>query len=88
MFPFFAGLFSPTLTQEDVEDGSWEFIAPKNTLDNQSIEFEVDAAERLFIDPQHSYVKLRLKIRNVDNTPLAADVEVSLINFVATTFWK
>ena len=80
--------FSPTLTQEDVEDGSWELIAPKNTLDNRSIEFEVDAAEKLFIDPQHSYVKLTLKIRNADNTPLAADVEVSVINFVATTFWK
>ena len=45
----------------------------KNALNNRSIDlFEVDAADNLFIDPQHSYAKMKLRIRNADNTPLAA----------------
>ena len=53
--------FSPAITQEDVEDGYWEPIASKNTLDNRSVEFEIDATNKLFIDPQHSYVKIEMK---------------------------
>ena len=80
--------FSPAITQEDVEDGYWEPIASKNTLDNRSIEFEIDATNKLFIDPQHSYVKMKLRIRNVGDSPLAADAEVSVINYIASTLWK
>ena len=80
--------FSPAITQEDVEDGYWEPIASKNTLDNRSVEFEIDATNKLFIDPQHSYVKMKLRIRNVDDSPLAADAEVSVINYIASTLWK
>ena len=81
-------IFSPVLTQEEVSEGFWEPIAPKNTLDNRSIEFEVNAAGPLFMDPQHSYVKMKLRIVNTDNTPLVADAEVSTINYIATTLWK
>ena len=81
-------IFSPALTQEEVSEGFWEPIAPKNTLDNRSIEFEVDTAGSLFIDPQHSYVKMKLRIVNTDNTPLVADAEVSTINYIASTLWK
>ena len=57
-------------------------------MDNRSIEFEVDTAGPLFKNPQHSYIKMKLRIINTDNTPLAADAEVSTINCVATTLWK
>ena len=81
-------LFSPEIIQKDVESGYWETIASKNTLDNRSIEFEIDAADKLFVDPQHSYVKTTLRIRNADNTPLEANAEVSVINYIGATLFK
>ena len=80
--------FSPAIVQEDVEEGYWEPIASSNTLDNRDIQFHIDAADKLFIDPQHSYVKMRLKIQNNDDTALADDAEVSVINYIAATMWK
>ena len=68
--------------------GEWETIASKNTLDNRSIEFEIDAADKLFVDPQHSYLKTTLRIRNVDNTPIEANAEVSVINYIGATLFK
>ena len=80
--------FSPAIVQKDVEEGYWEPIASRNTLHNRDIQFHIDAVDKLFIDPQHSYVKMRSKIQNVDNTPLADDAEVSVINYIAATMWN
>lgn len=80
-------VFSGTARQEEIVDGYWEYCAPKNSLENTSIEFEIDGNET-FIDLQHSYVRTKLRIKHVDGTDLADNEEVSCISYLGSTLYK
>ena len=73
--------------QDEIVQGLWDKISPKNSIDQPTIEFEVDANKSV-IDLQNCYLCTKARIQNSDGTQLAADKEVSLINYPGSTLFK
>lgn len=80
-------LFSGRNIQRDVEDGTWEKYSPVSTIQNGIVEFKVEDSKS-FLDLQHCYLFTKARIVNSDNTALAADKEVGVVNYLAGTLWK
>ena len=74
-------IFDDYPRQEEIVNGFWEKISSKNSIENTTIEFEVDANKSV-IDLQNFYLCTKV---NGDGTNLAADKEVSLINYPGST---
>jgi hypothetical protein len=80
-------LFSDKLVQDQVIGNVPEIIHPLNSLTGtQVIEFVITGNEN-FIDLHTLELLLKVKVKNNDNTNLAAGVEIGLINYpIATLF--
>ena len=70
-----------------MEDGTWEKYSPVSNIQNGIVEFKVEDSKS-FLDLQHCYLFTKARIVNSDNTALAADKEVGVVNYLAGTLWK
>jgi hypothetical protein len=73
--------------QRDVEEGIWENYSPLSTIDYGVAEFKIEGTKR-FIDLQNFYFSSKVCIVNADSSNLAADKEVSVVNYLAGYLWK
>lgn len=73
--------------QEEIVQGLWEKISPKNSIEQPTIIFEVDANKSV-IDLQNSYLSTKARIINNDDTNLEANKEVGIINYPGATLYK
>ena len=80
-------VFSGRNIQRDVEEGIWEKYSPLSTIQNGVVEFKIEGT-RSFLDLQNCYISTKARIINADGTNLAADKEVSVVNYLAGTLWK
>ena len=80
-------LFSGDIVQREIEEGIWEKYSPLSTIQNGVVEFKIEGT-RSFIDLQNCYIQTKARIVNADGTDLAADKEVSVVNYLAGTLWK
>ena len=80
-------MFSGRNIQRDVEEGIWEKYSPLSTIQNGVVEFKIEGT-RSFLDLQNCYISTKARIINADGTNLAADKEVSVVNYLAGTLWK
>ena len=79
-------LFDNYPRQDEIVSGLWEKISPKNSIEQPTIEFEVDANKSV-IDLQNCYLYTKACIKNSDGTNLAEGKEVSLINYPGCTLY-
>ena len=61
--------------------------SPLSTIQNGVVEFKIEGT-RSFLDLQYGYIYTKARIINADDTNLAADKEVSVVNYLAGTLWK
>jgi len=80
-------LFSGESIQREIEEGLWEKYSPLSTIQNGVVEFKIEGT-RSFIDLQNCYITTKARIVNTDGTALAADKEVSVVNYLSGTLWK
>lgn len=80
-------LFSGKNVQHDIEEGLWETHAPLANIQNGVAEFKVEGSKSI-IDLQNTYILVKARIKNNDNSNLAAGKEVAVINYLAATIWK
>ena len=80
-------LFSGKNVQRDVEEGIWEKFSPLSTIQNGVVEFRIDGTKN-FIDLQNTFIFVKARIVNADGTNLAADKEVSVVNYISGSLWK
>ena len=80
-------LFSGISVQHEIEEGLWEKHSPLSTIQNGVVEFKIDGTKS-FIDLQNTFISVKARIINADGTDLAADKEVSVINYLSGALWK
>ena len=80
-------LFSGKNVQCDVEEGIWEKFSPLSTIQNGVVEFKIDGTKN-FIDLQNTFIFVKARVINTDGTNLAADKEVSVVNYISGSLWK
>ena len=80
-------VFSGKNVQHDIEEGLWETYAPLANIQNGVVDFKVEGSKHV-IDLQNTYIMAKVRIKNNDNTDLAAAKEVSVINYLGATLWK
>ena len=80
-------LFSGKSVQHDIEEGLWEKHSPLSTIQNGVVEFKIDGTKS-FIDLQNTFIFAKARIVNGDRTALAADKEVSVVNYLSGALWK
>ena len=82
-------LFSTRLRQEEIVRGSWEKITPTNSVEdiNPVVEFLIKG-NNMFIDMDNCYIETKLRVKNSDNTNLADDAVVSVINYLGSTLFN
>ena len=80
-------VFSGKNVQHDIEEGLWETHAPLANIQNGVVEFKVEGSKS-FIDLQNTYIVVKARIKNADNSNLTNDKDVSVINYLAATLWK
>ena len=80
-------LFSGKHVQRDGEEGIWEKFSPLSTIQNGVVEFRIDGTKS-FIDLQNTFIFVKARVVNTDGTNLAADKEVSVINYISGSLWK
>ena len=82
-------LFAPRLRQEEIVRGAWEKITPTNSIDNINpvIEFLIKG-NNMFIDLNNCYIETKFRIKNSNNSNLADDAVVSIINYFGATLFN
>ena len=80
-------LFSSKSVQHDVEEGVWEKHSPLSIIQNGVVAFKIDGTKS-FIDLQNTFIFAKARIVNGDGTALAADKEVSVVNYLSGALWK
>ena len=80
-------IFSGKNIQRDVEEGIWEKFTPLSTIQNGVVEFKIDGTKS-FIDLQNTFIYVKARIVNTDGTNIAADKEISTVNYLAGSLWK
>ena len=82
-------LFSTRMRQEEIVQGAWEKITPTNSVEdiNPIVEFLIKG-NNMFIDMNNCYVETKLRIKNNDNTDLADNDAVSVINYFGATLFN
>ena len=82
-------LFSTRLRQEEIVQGAWEKITPTNSVEdiNPIIEFLIKG-NNMFIDLNNCYIETKLRVKNSDNSNLADDDVVSVINYLGATLFN
>ena len=77
-------------TQSYMDSGKWIYVNPVgNSLNMESISFEVTGSPDEFVDLHNSYLLWDFKVRKADGTSLVPDTTTyGPINMVATTMWQ
>ena len=82
-------IFSTRMRQEEIVQGAWEKITPTNSVEdiNPIVEFLIKG-NNMFIDMNNCYIETKLRIKNSDNSNLAVDDAVSVINYFGATLFN
>ena len=81
-------LFKRPVVQSDILSGKFDKIYPITTLeDSGPIEFLIENATDHFLDLKQSYLNIKFKVVNSDDSNLAADTKAGLVNYpIASLF--
>ncbi|XP_071333652.1 uncharacterized protein F54H12.2-like [Trachinotus anak] len=82
-------LFTAPMTQLSIEDKTYTEISPVSAItDGGPIEFFIPGDSEKYLDLNDILLHLRVKITNADNTDLANDAAVGLINYPLNTIFN
>ena len=78
-----------SMVQRQIERGYFKELKAINTVkDSSTIEFAVTGDGEEFTDLRNTFLKVSLCIRKSNGSALAADDNISVINYIASTFFS
>jgi len=78
-----------SMVQRQIERGYFKEVKAINTVkDSSTIEFAVTGDGEEFTDLRNTFLKVSLCIRKSNGSALAADDNISVINYIASTFFS